>query len=219
MHSTDEVIFVLQVMLGLGPVALYFLCLGLVNSQLRPRLIPSRADFILLGFAVVPLLVALVSALVAQHQWLPAMVCMVGAMLGYLALMPRSGDAWVVYNIDPQRCAVILENACRRLGWSMRGSSEQRVIGSPGLSVRQEALACLRNVTVQIQAENRPASRQARAALIRQFQAELTRETQLPSATGAALVLVGVSLLGLPMWFALRHAETIVNAVRQWFFA
>ena len=39
-----HVVFVLEVLIALGPLAVYFLGLGLVNSQPRPCLVNARAD-------------------------------------------------------------------------------------------------------------------------------------------------------------------------------
>ena len=55
MSSADEVVFVLRLALALGPLAIYFLGLGLVNSSARPCVVRARADFVVLAIAVVPM--------------------------------------------------------------------------------------------------------------------------------------------------------------------
>lgn len=229
MNAAGEVIFVLQVAIALGPIAVYFLGLGLVNSQARPSLISARSDFLCLAVAFFPLLLAPVLALLERHWLWPALgVCLI---LGFtfIRMIPAHGDGWVVYHIDPQRFRRLLERACRRLGWTVRddGSGGDEIEG-PDLHVRYGALPLLRNVTLRIEPLPAGEGREpavaggfsdSRDQLLAGVRRELERESMLPSATGASLVVIGASLLGLPLWYLLNHMNAIVDVVRQILFA
>ncbi len=233
MSSAGEVIFVLQVAIALGPIAVYFLGLGLVNSQARPSLVSARSDFLCLAVAFFPLLLAPVLALLERHLLWPALGVCLGVGFAFLRMMPRGGDGWVVYHIEPQRCRRLLERACRRLGWSVAADGDSDRIEGPGLLVRYSVLPLLRNVTLQIESatagdaagagagdDGRTADFAAwRDLLLAGVRRELDRESMLPSATGASLVVIGASLLGLPLWYLLSHMNAIVDVVRQILFA
>ena len=78
MSSADQVFFVLHLILILGPLAVYFLGLGLVNSLARPCLVNARRDFLLLTISFVPIiLVPTLSLIEHGHRVVAACVVMV----------------------------------------------------------------------------------------------------------------------------------------------
>ena len=56
MDTNAQVILVLKLVLNIAPPALYFVILGLVNSQSRPHLISSRNDWLALMVVFFPVL-------------------------------------------------------------------------------------------------------------------------------------------------------------------
>ena len=56
MENVQQVIVLLKVLLLVGPIAFYFMVLGLLNSQPASRLIDARTDFLILTAAAGPLL-------------------------------------------------------------------------------------------------------------------------------------------------------------------
>lgn len=215
MDPRDQVVFVFQVVLALGPIAAYFLGLGLVNSQARPFLIGARLDFTLLASAFLPVVVVpSVSFLQDGRYWLAGGVLAAVAVL-FVAMLPSRRFGWVVYNIGPEQWRRVLDRACRRAGWSVRAEGEELVIDGAGLRVLPHGLAWLRNVTLEVRGTDRAARERLREAL----QRELLEESMLPSPTGASLVVVGASLLGLPMWYLFNNMNAIVDVVRQILFA
>ena len=232
MNSADQIVFVLQVVLALGPMAVYFLALGLVNSQARPCLVRARSDFIVLTIAFVPLVVWPILTLVRYgHPWLATTVS-VGVAALFIAMLPRRGSGWVLYNVSPRQCRRLLDQACRRLGWSIQTEAAQAGqtpdaiqtadpttadtlhIGPVGLTITQDSLPGLRNVTLWVNA-TKPAQTPEIDRLIQSLSQEIQHESMLPSPAGASLVLIGATLLGVPMWYLFQHMDLIVRAVRH----
>ena len=79
----------LQVIINLAPIAVYFLVLGLVNSLARPMLVDARSDFLVLTLVFVPVMVWPVPFLVGNGLW---WVVLVGLTIGAGAMRgSRSG--------------------------------------------------------------------------------------------------------------------------------
>src|SRR5690554_989144 len=117
MAGAYQVADVLMLVLCIGPVAVYFLTLGLVNSHSRPWMISSRSDFVSLTVVLIPLLIWPLPILANERHWwllLPAL-----AVLGFafVRMLPSSRAGYVIYNISETRCRRLLEDSLRSLGW------------------------------------------------------------------------------------------------------
>jgi len=215
LSSLDEVIFVLHLAVGLGPLAIYFLGLGLVNSRPHPCLINIRTDFLLLAIALFPVMIYPVVFLVELGRlWL---ACGVVIMLGgiFFVMLPGRNTGWVVYNIDAGRCRSFLGRACRQLGWDFEAGEDEVFISSVDVKINMSVLPWLRNVTLEFADRGTDDSGQVRRALFRALNREIRAESMLPSATGASLVVIGGALLGVPMWYLFHHMDAVVDVVRR----
>jgi len=219
LDSTEQAAFVLKLVLALGPLAVYFLTLGLVNSQARPHLVNARVDFVLLAIAFVPVIIAPLVMLIEHGRWWLASAVVVVAAGGFSAALPGRDSGWVIYNIGPGQCRRLLERACCRLGWHVVGSDDQLQVVEADLVVSLNALPWLRNVTVRVRGAGAGSGEAARARLLWALGREIRGEAMLPSPTGASLVVVGAGLLGIPMWYLFRHMDAIVDVVRRVLFA
>lgn len=233
MDPDSQVISILRVVLAIGPIALYFLGLGLINSQARPCLVSSRVDFTVLTTACVPVIVWPVVTLVeVGHYGLAgATVGVLGLLFGLL--LPRREAGWVIYNISDEQCQAVVRRMCRRQGWRLEpagvdgsveaGSREVDGRIEPiGLSLSRHSLPWLRNVTLRVEPTRCPAEGEwpsIRRRFVDALEAELGHESMLPSPAGASLVIAGTTLLGLPMWYLFRHMDAIVEVVRRILFA
>jgi hypothetical protein len=220
MDTSNQAAFVLQVVLALGPLAVYFLGLGLVNSGAHPSLVPARTDFVLLTMALIPMIMGPVVGLVEIGGWWPALAA--GAVLAgfFIATLPRRDAAWVVYNCSLPQCRRLLSHACRRLGWAIEGGDDQLHIPEANLTITLSSLPLLRNVTLSFgRRGERGTSLASLAQLIDSLEREIRQEAILPSPTGASMVVIGACLLAVPMWFFFHNMDVIVRAVRQIFFA
>lgn len=218
MDAREQVMFVLQVVMALGPIAVYFLGLGLVNSQARPFLISSRRDFTLLASAFIPLILVPAVGLVRQgHPWL-AWGTVVGVAAIFLAMLPARHSSWVIYNVSASQFRRIIERACRRQGWKTEPAGRDLAVVPLGVTLAIHRVSWLRNATVEIHPSTAEARSRA-ASFLGVLDEELKRESMLPSPAGASLVVIGASLLGLPMWYLFHHMHQIVDVVRQILFA
>lgn len=220
MDTTDTAIFVLKIVLALGPLAVYFLALGLINSQARPYLLSARVDFTLLAVACVPVIAAPIQLLFAHGHFHLVTGVVVGVLALFFGLLPRWGQGWVVYNCSPAQCRRLLQQACRRLGWELeRGADGTLYVCQPDLLITTTGLPWLRSVTLRIDGPTSLVTQSARNKLIATLHDELSREAMLASTTGISLVVIGVALLGVPMWYLFHHMDAIVDVVRRIFFA
>jgi len=219
LDTADQVVFVLQLILLLGPLAVYFLGLGLVNSQAYPVLVNARADFTLLSIAFFPLILGPVVYLVQHGLFVLALGVVLAVAVLFCALRPSRRFAWVIYNISSQQCRRMVEQACRRVGWSVARSDDEYVIAPPGIRLTVNSLSWLRNSTLRLAWDDPARAGTGEAEFVAALEAELRREAMLPSATGASLVVIGASLLGVPMWYLFHHMNAIVDVVRRILFA
>jgi hypothetical protein len=220
-NSSDQVTFVLQLVLALGPLAIYFLGLGLVNSQAHPCMVPARTDFVVLTVAVVPMVMGPVVALVDLGGWWPAFVAGLVAVGFIASMLPRRNSGWVVYNTSLPQCRRLLCRACHRLGLSAEGGEDQVHVPEAGLTVMLSSLPVLRNVTLSMRTP--PSEDNKGDAIVRRLmdtlEHEIRQETMLPSPAGASMVVIGATMLAVPMWFLFNNVDAIARAVRQIFFA
>ena len=82
--ASAHAVFVFEVLIALGPLAVYFLGLGLVNSQPRPCLVNARVDFVWLTVAFVPVIAVPSVAMVQQGLLVVALSVVLGVALLFL---------------------------------------------------------------------------------------------------------------------------------------
>ena len=217
MDSLQQVIVVLKVVLLVAPPAMYFVVLGLLNSQPTPRLVDARRDFLVLTAALGPVLLAAVPGVVRSgYGWLlvPAFAAVALVMR---TLMPSVDGGWVIYNLSGRRARVLLERCFRELAWAYRDGDRDGVLEVPGrgLSIRLSPLPVLRNVTCHLAFTADAARAQTTAALRARLTEALNRQQQLPSLAGSSLLLVGVGMMILPLWMMTRHSDAIAEVVSR----
>lgn len=215
MNGTDtlQIVDVMMMVVNVAPIALYFLILGLVNSHARPYLITSRSDFIALTIALAPVLMwPLPSFLQAGAMW-PLVAGLVIALIVFLMLVPRSNAGFVIYNISEARCMRILNEAIADMGLTGRwdGPAWRGERGVPSFHLSKIAL--LRNVTIHIERDSEAFAARLHAELTERIKAV----SQLPSAMGACLVMVGAAIMLVPMWMVGTHIDDFVDAMGHLF--
>lgn len=207
-----QVVDVLMLVGNIAPIAVYFLCLGLVNSHARPCLVSSRSDFISLSIALVPVLLWPLPVLAGARAWWLLAAGLLCAAVVFWKFLPAAGGGFVIYNISESRFTRVLEEAFRRMGLvgAWEGPIWQAADSDLRVTIRKFAL--LRNVTLSIEADS-PSGRRQASTLEARVRSGLACVNQLPSTMGACLVLIGVGLLIVPMWTFGRHIQDIVDAM------
>jgi hypothetical protein len=220
MESTEHVTFVLKLAAVIGPIALYFLTLGLIHSQSSPYLIRARSDFIMLTLAVAPLMFAPIWLLTEQGMLWMAGVFSLVALIAFWRVLPAARTEWVVYNVGAVQCRSLLVHACRSLGWQFELDEQALHLPGQQLSVELTSMPILRTCSLQIKAAgSRSADSDAHNVDVDRFiqalAAQAQRESMVPSASGAGLVIVGSGMLAIPLWYLSQNAELVVNALKQ----
>src|SRR5690606_37506610 len=108
--------------------AVYFLGLGLLNSQARPFLISARRDFALLATAFIPVVVVPAVGLARNGHILPAAGICLGVLVLFAVMLPARHSAWVIYNVGPAQFRRVLDRACRRQGWRLQTEGDSFVV-------------------------------------------------------------------------------------------
>lgn len=219
MDSVANVILVLQLLVNLGPVALYFIVLGLVNSQGRPRLVSLRADFVTLTVVFLPVLIWPVPFLISHGLWWLLGVGAVAVAGAFWALLPGRQAGWVIYHTNEAEADAIVRHAVRRMGWDVRRDESGMRIPEANLRLWCSAFPWLGSVSIHLEALAGRADAEAIERLRAQVERRLERRSLLPSAVGAGLVLVGVVLWIVPLWMMFRHMDAIVDVVQHFLFA
>ncbi|MCP4246708.1 MAG: hypothetical protein GY778_06635 [bacterium] len=213
MNSAHQVALLLKVMLLVGPIAVYFMVLGLLNSQARPKLVNARTDFLILTAAVVPVLLVPAAPIFGQGRGWLALPLVAVAGLALWALLPRQDTGWVIYNVSAPRARVLLQRCLRDLGWAFQESGPEMNVPPLGLTIRLSGLPVLRNVTCSLKCD-RPADRARVCQLLgARLEPALARQDLLPSAAGSCLMLVGIALMILPLWMMSRHSDAVAQVV------
>ena len=118
--ASEQFRLTVQVATVVVPVAIYFLLLGLLNSQRHPQLIAGRTDFILLIAAFAPTFLVPALALVGASAWVIVALAAVLAVTALLA--PARKGNWVVYNITSAEVLRAAERARAQRGIHVFGS-------------------------------------------------------------------------------------------------
>ncbi len=207
---------VLMLVGNVAPIALYFLVLGLVNSHSRPFLTTCRSDFIALTTVLMPVFLWPVPTLAGSHLWLTLAGAVVLTGFAFVKFLPRADDGFVIYNIPDAAGIRLIDDSLRAIcmvgAWDGRTWTSE--CGRLTLHVRRFAL--LRNMSIHLEAQE--AYRKSVVELIGpELQSRLSRVSQLPSTTGACLVVLGAGLLILPMWMVSRHIHDLVEAMSHLF--
>lgn len=220
MVGSQQAIFVLQLVLAVGPIAVYFLGLGLANSRPHPVLVKARSDFTLLAIAFLPLVVWPTVSLLGRGYWPLSVLILLASLAAVILVMPRRDAGWVLYNVSPRQCARLLARAVRRCGWeaeAIDGRPESgQIVDGGRLRIEQENLPVLRNASIRLVGAVDGTPRQVErmtTRLIEALHVETQQESLLPSPTGASLVLIGAGLLVLPLWCLVTQMDVIVEAV------
>jgi hypothetical protein len=146
MLASEQFRLTVQVATVVVPVAIYFLLLGLLNSQRHPQLIAGRTDFILLIAAFAPTFLVPALSLLGASAWV---IVALAAVLAVTALLapPRKGN-WVVYNITSAEVLRAAERALQAMGESFTRNGRRIVLGNRDVMLRFSAMPLLRNVSV-----------------------------------------------------------------------
>jgi len=214
MLGTWQLELSLQIALAAVPVAVYFLVLGLLNSQPRPQLLSSRLDFILLMAAFSPL------CIVPLLTWIGVNLLTVAVAVGAVAavimlLAPRKHQGWVIYNISLEKALRSAQRAMDVAGiaYARRGDVLQL---DDGPEIRLSAFPLLRNVAMSVHDEG--GGSEVRSVLQR-FEAEVARRVGrievTPSPTAVTFVLISTAMIVTPLVLMAERMPEMVRIIND----
>lgn len=219
MDASDQVIFLLMVVINIAPVAVYFLVLGQANSQSQPVVVNARADFQILTLSFAPLLIWPIPFLVENDQWWALIAGLAVVSAGFARLVPATHSGWVLYNMGRGEGWSVLQKAVATRGWASRRTNRGLEIPKAGFCVEVTPFTLLRNVTFRITSLGAPVKPERVAELEAHLRSQVARQSLLPSTIGGCLMVLGVSLMIVPLWLMSRHIDAIVEVVHRLLFA
>ena len=207
MLSLDNVDVSLRIAMGVAPVALYFLILGLLNSRRHPQLLTGRRDAALLVAVLGPLFVLPVVSWAGASWWTLASVA---AVLGAGAfLLGGRRASWVIYNLTVDQACGAVGQALEAMGMEFRREAGTFHLAGGDAAVRIDSFPLLRNVSVHVRGcDDRFARRFERALLGR-----LTAIRAETTPMALALLLVATAMLVVPLALVARQAGQIVRTL------
>jgi len=219
MDSTVNVVLVLQLLVNLGPLAIYFIILGLLNSQPRPRLLSCRADFVALTVVFLPVLLWPVPFLATHGWWWLLGLGVACVAVSFRCLLPRSDAGWVIYHTTEGDARAMVQHAVRRLGLDSRWTGRRLDIPDAAATMRLSPFPWLGSVSIHLHGLDGRPDPHLVVQIQEQLQRQLDRRSLLPSVVGTCLVVVGVVLWLVPLWMMFRHMDAIVDVVESFLFA
>jgi len=207
MTPHGEVIWVLKLAMNVAPVAMYFMVLGLVNSQSRVHLVSARHDWLALMGVFFPILLWPVLALAGGGWMTPAIAVLAGGIALLLLVAPRKRSGWVIYNCDRRRIANELAASLDAMGLDYQCRGSDIHIRNRPASVALSEFRLLRNVTITV----RRAENEFIDALGTQLTERLARVDNEPSLSAAAMLVCGAAMLMIPLSIMVRHIDAFVK--------
>ncbi|MGA2266509.1 MAG: hypothetical protein ABSH10_08790 [Phycisphaerae bacterium] len=162
MTSIADIAISTRVATLMGPVAVYFLVLGLLNTRRRPQMLTGRTDFALLIAALSPLVFLPVLRFLGGS---PLIALAIAVLLAGMVLALSPSRSWVVYNISAYAAADAVAAALGKLGVDFARSAEGFVVEAEGITITVGGFPLLRNATIRLRGADRRFTRAFQAAL------------------------------------------------------
>ncbi len=188
------------------PAAVYFLLLGLLNSQRTPQLLRGRVDFIVLVAAFFPIFCVPVLNYFGASPWTLAAV--VGGVAGTTVVLapPRRGN-WVIYNIAVPEAFRAAERALKQMGEPFTRTGRRLMLSRSNLKLHFTSVPLLRNVSLAASGE---VQRDFHQMFERRLAEQLAEIRTDPTPTAVTFLLLATSMLVIPLGlFANRMPEMV----------
>jgi hypothetical protein len=212
MDTNAQVILVLKLALNIAPPALYFVILGLVNSQSRPHVISSRKDWLALIVVFSPVLLFPALWLASGGFFLTGVLAVALAGLGVYFSLPKPQSGWVIYNCSRLEVRRALFSALTEMGIDYEIINPKLIhLPQYRMDLSFSSLPLLKNTTITVH------SFQSREELIDQIEnclrGNLDGVENALNPSGPAMLIAGSSMLILPLLMMVRHIDAFVRVV------
>jgi len=209
MLGIEQVNLSVQVAGVVVPAAVYFLLLGLLNSQPAPQLLRGRTDFVLLTVAFCPIFcVPVLSYFGASPVAVPAVLGS-GLAAAVLAAPPRAGS-WVIYNIDLPGALRAAERAIQAMGEPCSRRGRQIILEKRGVRLRFTSVPLLRNVSIGAEGKELRAFQRDFEGLFGDQLASIRTQTTPMAAT---FLLLAAGMLVIPLALVADRMPEMVRLI------
>ncbi len=214
MESTSQVILILKLALNIAPPALYFVVLGLVNSQSRPHLISSKNDWLALICVFFPVVIYPSIILASWGYYSLAVAIIIAIAAGLVLSLPKPSDGWVIYNASKSSVRNLIIKSLEKynIEYQLKDNSRTIVLAEHDIIMKLSGFALLKNVTITISCQ-----RKENHQLIESLEAELANQFESIKSgyniIGPAMLVAGTSMLILPLMMMIRHIDAFVRVV------
>jgi uncharacterized membrane protein len=215
----------LRFSLALGPLAVYFLVLGVINLRRRPWLTTGARDTAALGVALCGLVVVGPLELFLPDEVFQASVVVFGfrpvawmLLLAFYSLtvtliVLQQRPRLTIYNVSPEELRPALSRVVHQLDPTARWVGNSVEMRELGLEFHIESFALLRNVSLVSVGERQSFSGWRR--LERALSKELHQADVARNAAGAGLVLLGFLLIMTSLAQVVIHPAEVTQAVNE----
>jgi hypothetical protein len=210
----------LHLAMALGPVAVYFLLLGLVNISRRPLVTTGSRDAAVLGIAVSGFFMAgpmeLFIPYSAAQRWpgyvwwlLLLALYLLALTLIVLLMRPRI----VIYNLTADRLRPTLASLAKNLDGEARWAGESLTLPSLDVHLHMEAFGSLRNVQLIATGPRQGYAgwRRVEAGL----RAALAGETVERNPYGASMLVMGSLMAAVVCYTTLSNQDRVAQALAE----
>jgi hypothetical protein len=208
----------LHLAIALGPLAVYFLLLGMVNLSRRPWLTTGARDAAALGTAVSGLVAVGPIELFVPEQamsrgpfaWVLLLALYV-LCLTLLALLLR--PRLVIYNVTLEQLRPVLGETAASLDPDARWAGASLALPRLGVSLYVEPSPAMRNVQLVATGprQNYAGWRHLETAL----RAGLRQTTVAPNPFGGTLVFFGAMMIALAAYQTISQPQAVAAALRE----
>jgi hypothetical protein len=207
----------LHAMIAIGPVAIYFLVLGLMNLDTRPTVVNGMSDTAALGVAIAGLVMAGPMELFMPESaanifgWLiwPLLLSFYFLCVTLYVLLMR--PSLVIYNVTADQLRSVLAEVIEGLDPDARLAGESVNLPNLGVQMHWEALPTFKNIQL-----TSAGSEQSQAGW-RELEKRLSRQLRDLRGTvnpyGLSILCCGLVMLGM-IGFWLTNQSTEIQA--QW---
>jgi len=212
MNPTEQAIWVVKLALYIAPPALYFVMLGLVNSQGRCHVISGRSDWLALMLVFFPVLIWPTLWLMELGRWLLVLLLSAGWAVFLWLSTPDELASLVIYNTTRCRCRRAVQRTLAGLNVPFREDRGTLILPQQDVRIKFNSVTVLRNVTLHFEGplyQHRVLLERIRGELA----ARLARIQTTPGLSAPCLLLAGTVMLLIPLSMMVQNIDVFVQLV------
>jgi hypothetical protein len=200
---------------ALGPLAIYFVLVGLINLRRRPLLVSGSRELAALGVAVVgclivgPMQLFVPDTTAERFGWMVWLLLLSFYGLSLTLWMLVARPRLVIYNLRPAELRSVLSELALSLDADARWAGDSLALPQLGVQLRLESCATLRNVSLVANSDTQSFSGWRR--LERSLRGQLKPVEVPANPRGAGMLVVGLTMLASVVYQAVEYPQAIAQ--------